>query len=162
MIERFYVQCKLLAERTKPCKATTNQTDEQPACCDHTPIWVLPDQSSRSSPATRPSVNRPERPLSIRPGYDRNGLGTGHRLGNLAERQLSDLPAGRKQHTPVIPRRGCRGVRLPWATIPAFGSSRHTTDIDTLQTAASTLGILKSLAVRSTNPMSGVFRASET
>jgi hypothetical protein len=37
------------------------------------------------------AANRPKLPCSIRHGYDRSGLVTGHRLVNLSERQLFDF-----------------------------------------------------------------------
>ena len=45
------------------------------------------------------ATGRPKRSSRIRPGYDRNGLVTGHRLGNLAERQLCDFLTGSNRHT---------------------------------------------------------------
>ena len=47
---------------------------------------------------------RPKRSSRIRPGYDRNGLVTGHRLGNLAERQLCDFLTGSNRHGAVFQR----------------------------------------------------------
>ena len=45
--------------------------------------------------------HRPKLPLEIRPGYDRYGLVTGRRPGNLTERQLSDSPSGRCRPVPA-------------------------------------------------------------
>lgn len=65
-----------------------------------------PDDCCTSIAVGRPiHTTRPERSFESRPGTECNGLLTGHSPGNRAERQLSDSPTGRKQHTPDIPRR---------------------------------------------------------
>ena len=50
------------------------------------PLWAAP---------------RPKLPCSIRHGYDRSGLVTGHRLVNLSERQLFDFLSGGTRPTAV-------------------------------------------------------------
>jgi len=62
--------------------------------CSECRLSVARETAERMSQWTGP---RPERPFGIRPFYDRSGLDIGHWSGKLAERQLFDLPAGRKK-----------------------------------------------------------------
>ena len=61
----------------------------------------LPKATLRRIPWS--SAARPKLPLALRSGSDRNGLVTGHSRRNLGERQLSESPTGRNQHTPAVP-----------------------------------------------------------
>ena len=75
------------------------------------------------------ATGRPKLTLSVRPSCGRNGSGTGHRLRNLAERQLFDLMAGRKQRQPVLKRSLMQGARMLNYRRSESGSSRHFPDL---------------------------------